>query len=395
MRKIFLISLFLVLTLVMLLSAQINFSGMTQSSVYVWENINENQLIDYYQHVNARLSLESYRDLYLKTFFRFGRTGDPAEWNEKVYNAYLNFLSPCRKWDARIGRQFVYDGVMNGTVDGLLLNIGPFRNFTLKFLAGMEAPFDRTLELTSWDEGNVLGAFGSFDISEALNLKLSYFQKTHSSSVNWQLAGGALSGKIMTNLFYQAQYEHNLKTSSYQTMRYRMSFLNNQWTLFAEYNSQKPRIYEDSFFQIFEQTAFNQIRSGLSYQFGNYNIGLHDVYTMYEEDESTNQVHAIINGSYGTIGVLYQSGYGGDNTGVYGAIHYEVLKNLLFQVRSSYYQYERQTTAISEDATSFSGGLIYKLSPSWQIKAEVQERINSYFDNDVRGLFRIRYAFNL
>lgn len=394
MRKLFLFSLFLIFVLLYSLSAQVNFSGMTQSSIYVWENADENQLIDYYQHVNTRLSLDSYRDLYFKTYFRLGRNGDPAEWNEKVYNAYFNFLSPCRKWDARIGRQFVYNGVMNGTVDGLLLNIHPVANMTLKILAGMDAPFDRTLELTTWDDGNILGAYGSYGISDALNMKLSYVQKSRSSDVYWQLAGGSFSGKVVNSLFYQAHYEHNLKTSTYQTMRFRLNYINNKWMLFGEYNSQRPRIYEDSFFQIFEQSAFNQIRSGINYQLGNYSIGLQDVYTIYEEDESTNQIHAIINGTYGTIGVLYQSGYGGDNTGIYGAIRYNILKNLLLFVHSSYYQYERQTTAISEDATSFSGGLTYKLSPSWQIKAEVQERINSFYDNDVRGLFRIRYAFN-
>lgn len=394
MKKIFLLSLFLIFAVINSSNAQVKFSGMTQSSVYIWENIDETQLVDYYQHVNARVSLESYRDLYLKTYFQFGRTGDPAEWNEKVYNAYLNFLSPCRKWDARIGRQFVYSGVMNGTVDGFLLNIRPVKNATLKLLAGMDAPMDRSLELTQWDDGNVLGAFASYGVSDAFNVKASYYQKSKSSEVYWQVAGGSLSGKVINNLFYQAHYEHNLKTSAYQAMRYRFNYLGNKWMVFAEFNSQKPRIYEDSFFQIFEQTAFNQVRSGINYQLGNYNIGLQDVYTMYDEDELNNQVHATVSGTYGTIGVLYQSGYAGDNTGVYGSIRYNLLKNLLLQVRSSYYQYERQTTAISEDATAISGGLTYKLSPSWQVKAEVQERINSYFDNDLRGLFRIRYAFN-
>jgi hypothetical protein len=394
MKKIFLISLFFIFTLTCFLNAQVKFSGMTQSSIYAWENSDETQLVDYYQHINARVSLESYRDLYFKTYFQFGRNGDPAEWNEKVYNAYINFLAPCRKWDARLGRQFVYNGVMNGTVDGILLNVRPVKNVTVKLMAGVDAPMDRALELTQWDEGNALGAFGSYGISDAINIKASYYQKSRSSEVYWQVTGGALSGKILKNLFYQADYEHNLKTSSYQAMRYRLNYFYNKWIVFAEYNSQKPRIFEDSFFQIFEQTAFNQVRSGINYQVGNYNIGLQDVYTMYEENESSNQVHATVSGSYGMIGILYQSGYAGDNLGVYGSIRYNLLKNLILNVRSSYYQYERQTTAISEDATAISGGLTYKLSASWQVKAEIQERINSYYKNDVRGLFRIHYAFN-
>ncbi|MEJ2545954.1 MAG: hypothetical protein P8Y99_17975, partial [Calditrichaceae bacterium] len=70
MKKIFLLSLFLIFTLHCLVYAQVKFSGMTQSSIYAWENADESELVDYYQHVNARASLESYRDLYLKTYFR-------------------------------------------------------------------------------------------------------------------------------------------------------------------------------------------------------------------------------------------------------------------------------------------------------------------------------------
>ena len=70
MKKICLLSLFLVFTYQSAVHAQVKFSGMTQSSIYAWENSDENQLVDYYQHVNARVSLESYRDLYLKTYFR-------------------------------------------------------------------------------------------------------------------------------------------------------------------------------------------------------------------------------------------------------------------------------------------------------------------------------------
>ncbi|MBN1409131.1 MAG: hypothetical protein JW956_15125 [Calditrichaceae bacterium] len=394
MKKLFICCLFMVVSQYGLLTAQVKFSGMTQSSIYTWENFDEAQLIDYYQHINARVSLESYRDLYVKTYFRFGRTGDPAEWNERVYNAYLNFLSPCRKWDARLGRQFVYSGVMNGTVDGIMLNMRPIKHLLVKLLAGMEAPVDRALELTPWSDGNVLGAFAGYKVVEAFNFAASYVQKTRSDDIYWQLAGASFSGNVFNNLYYQAQYEHNLKTSQYQAMRYRLNYFLAKWNIFAEYNSQRPRIYEDSFFQIFEQTAFNQIRSGVGYQAGNYNVGLHDVYTMYEKDESTNQIHATISSSYGMIGLLYQSGYGGDNTGIYGSVRYDVLKNLTVYVRSSYYQYERQTTAISEDATAVSGGVTYKLSASLQVKAEIQERINTYYDNDVRGLFRIRYAFN-
>jgi hypothetical protein len=392
-RLIFLIPLLLLLVSGFV-NAQVHFSGSTQSVAYVWENLDANQQFDFYQYVGARVTPASYQDLYFKTYFRIGRNGDPAEWNEKVHNAYLNWLSPCKKFEVRLGRQFLYAGVMNGTVDAFQLTARPVKNMNLRLVAGTEAPFERTLKMTGWDKGNVLGGYGSYRVSEMLNINASYYQKTRNDNLYWQLAGGAITGKLMNQLYYQANFDYNLKASDYQGMRYRISYYLSKWFFSAEYNSQKPRIYEDSFFQIFEQKAYNQIRTGVTYQLGDYELGLQYFNTMFEESESNNQVHFTVGSKYGYIGLLYQDGYGGKNTGVYGAIRYEVLRDLELKVTSSYYKYERQTIALSEDATAFSAGLGYKLTKSWLIRAEAQERLNSYFENDLRGLFRIQYAFN-
>jgi hypothetical protein len=156
-----------------------------------------------------------------------------------------------------------------------------------------------------------------------------------------------------------------------------------------------PRIFEDSYFNIFEIEAFDQARAGVHYRFGQYGAGAQFLHTMYAEDESADAVLVSFDSPWGTIGTALQGGYGGDRTGVFGEVRYDVVPELTLLARSSYYSYERRTVAIEEDATAVSGGLRYRPSRPLVLQAEVQQSANSYLDSDVRALLRVHYAFDL
>ncbi|MFZ0390142.1 MAG: hypothetical protein WAN36_06745, partial [Calditrichia bacterium] len=113
--------LLLAISFVLTANAQVRVNGFLQSAGYGWENASENQQWDFYQSLRLRITPEQYQQLYLNTFLRGDYRGDPAEWNEKIYNLYLNWkVLPQAK--LRVGRQFTYYGVINGTVDGALLS---------------------------------------------------------------------------------------------------------------------------------------------------------------------------------------------------------------------------------------------------------------------------------
>ena len=115
---------------------------------------------------------------------------------------------------------------------------------------------------------------------------------------------------------------------------------------------------------------------------------------MFANDESADEVIATVGRSrLGSLGLIYQTGFGGDNVGIYGNVDYDVLDNLTFRLRSRHYSYTRRTLSIGEDATSFSGGLLYRPIPSVLLQAELQESINTFYDNDLRALFRVGYSF--
>lgn len=374
--------------------SQVKVNGWLQSSLYAWENLNEDKQWDYYQGLQLRIAHEQYSDLYFNTFLREAYRGDPQEWKERVYNLYVNWKF-YRNYKLRVGRQFLYRGVINGTMDAGVLTGKVARNLLVSAVVGTEAPYERTFKVRQWDDGNVLGGYLAYNLPWKNSINVSYFQKQRESDLYWQQVGSALDGFLFEKLNYYARFDYNILSSYYQAMRYRLTYYETKWSLGVEFHSQRPRVYEDSYFNIFEIEAFSQIRSAGTYRFGNYEVGLQYLYTQYEDDNDNRVIGSIGHNKYGTLGIIYQNGYGGENIGYYADIRYEIIPNLTARLFNSYYNYERAYTNISEDALAFSAGLKYRLKNILILDGELQQSSNTYYKNDLRGLLRLTYLFNI
>lgn len=388
------------------LTAQIRYSGSLQTSLYAWENPAEQKLYDLYQGIQFKIAPASNPDLYFTTYMRFARQGDMRlsgnpvyqagedvySWDDRLYNMYLNWNTAQNRLSFRVGRQFVYQGVINGTLDGLMVSGKPGDKLTLKFFGGLQATPTRDFNLRKWDEGNVLGGYFAYQLPAQNKVTLSYFQINRKDATVWQLIGASFSGKTGENLYYQAYYDHNLKSKEFQGMRYRLSYYWRQWSFSGEYNSQRPRIYEDSFFRVFSIKAYNQARGAVTYQLNRYQLGAQYIFTDIHFNES-HQYIATIGNPWGLIGLVLQSGDAGKNAGAYGDIRYPLFPWLTLKLFGSYYNFERQTTQISEDAVAFSGGIIYRPLHFLSLEGELQQSANSFYDHDLRGLLRLNYFF--
>ncbi len=372
---------------------QIKFSGQLHSSLNSWETSAQNQQTDFYQGLQLMITPEKYTNLSLSSYLRFARRGDPVDWNNRAYNMFLKWNSNNRRYQIRGGRQFIYSGVINGTIDGLLISIKPINRLHIKMVGGLEATQERDFGIRKWSEGNVLGGYVSYRFLSQTKVEMSYFQKERSEKTVWQLGGFALNGKFKENMYYQATLDYNFKTSEIQGQRYRLSYYKTNWNFMAEYNSQKPRIHEDSYFKIFKIYAYDQVRTGVYYQLKSYQLGILYLFTAFESDNN-NELQFTIGSDWGIAGFLFQNGFGGDNSGVYGEIRYPISPNITLRLFSSYYNYQRHTLDISENAIAFSGGIEYRPQKQFIVQAELQESKNSYFENDLRGLIRLIYSFH-
>ena len=369
---------------------QLQFDGRMHSYFYSYESATGDQRGDFYQGLRFRTWLKEAPQLQLRSYMRVARRGDPVDWEARWYHGFLSW-KPDSRVDLRVGRQFLYDGVINGTSDAFSVSTSPTKAIRVRLVAGLETPRDRAFEFLSKDDGYMLGAYASGRMARQAKLAVSYFQRNRSDATIWEVAGAALKGELVDGLTYLAQFDYNLQAEEYQRMRYRLTYASGPWIVSGEFQGQRPQVFEDSYFNIFNLNAYTQVRGAVYHQLGDYQIGIQNYYTMYEEDETGNEVIGTLSTSWGTIGVVYQSGFGGDRVGFYGEARYGITSSLEARASSSYYNFQRYTVDFDEDATSFAAGLRYSPGPQVTVDAEVQESLNSLYDNDLRALLRVSY----
>ncbi|MCB9070246.1 MAG: hypothetical protein H6629_20920 [Calditrichae bacterium] len=370
---------------------QVRVSGSFQTSVYSFERPDAVQQGDFYQALRLKMFSNSYPQFALNTYLRVAKQGN-ASWNERLYNLYADWKDAKNVVQVRLGRQFVYKGVINGTMDGALVSASPLKNLKIGAFLGVETPFDREMRLVSTDSSAV-GGFLAYRFSRKLAVDLSYFQRQRNSLNIWHLAGAALHGEVRKDLFYQVQIDHNMETEKLQGMRYRLNYYMNKWSFTGEYDFQRPRVWEDSYFRIFSSSReYQQYRGAVTYDLDPVQIGAQYLFTDYEYDQAS-QVILNAGNRWGLIGLVFQGGYAGDNTGVYGDVRYPIMSNLTLKLYGSYNNYQRHLVEISEDAIAFSGGVDFRPWEFLSLMADVEQSSNSFYDNDVRGLFRMLYWF--
>jgi hypothetical protein len=369
---------------------QIQFDGRMNSYFYSYEAPTGDQRGDFYQGLRFRTWLKEVPQLQLRSYLRVARRGDPVDWEARWYHGFLSW-KPDSRVDVRLGRQFLYDGVINGTSDALSVSAAPIPEIQLRLVGGLETPADRGFDILAKDDGYMLGAYASGRLSKEAKVSVSYFQRNRSDATVWEVVGTALTGEVVEGLTYLAQLDYNLQDEEYQRMRYRLSYMSGPWTVSGEFQGQRPQVFEDSYFNVFNLNAYQQIRGAVYHQFGDIQVGVQNYYTMYDEDETGNEVLASLSSRWGTIGVVYQSGFGGDRVGLYGEARYGITSSLEVRASSSYYNFQRYTADFDEDATAFSAGLRYSPGPDVTVDAELQESLNSRYDNDLRALLRVSY----
>ncbi|RMH79673.1 MAG: hypothetical protein D6681_19010, partial [Calditrichaeota bacterium] len=122
------------------LVGQVRISGFTESSVYTFETPTAHQG-NFYQNTRLKVLPATHPRLAFSTYFRVGKLGRAA-WSERMYSFYLRWKAAPNRLSFTLGRQFVYRGVLSGTLDGLLSTFHPHRTVTVSLFAGMAAPPD-------------------------------------------------------------------------------------------------------------------------------------------------------------------------------------------------------------------------------------------------------------
>ncbi|NOX37585.1 MAG: hypothetical protein GXO78_08615 [Calditrichaeota bacterium] len=384
----------LVLIFIFSLSAQVHLQGSLQSMVYRWQPPDQESLTDFYQVLQFQLRSNALPGFSTRGYLRFAYRGPAPRWEDRFYHLYLQWQRTDRRLTLRLGRQFLYAGVWNGTFDALQVTWQSAGSLNLRFLLGSRAPFDRQWRWNASTEGMAYGVYLNWAGSSRLRITASILHQQKGRQLLHQLAGVGISGRLSRYLLYHTNLEYNIPGKSVQLFRHLMGYYREPWQVMVEWNHQKPRIREDSYFQIFQIRGFDQLRSSVGYRWHQWLFSLQYLRTWYDSD-ITNQWILGCSQQWGHVGIILQNGFGGQNLGVYGDVRYPLTSRFTLRAHSSYYNFQRHTVAIGEEATAYSLGLTYRHGPKLQLDADLQQSLNTYFRNDLRALLRLFYRFDI
>ena len=377
-------------------SAQsIDFNGKISNSVYSYEDTTAHTRL--YQFFRLSLKSHHFSNLTLNSSFRALTDINETLDNEQRFKAFtlnlkLQKLFNCL--DVTLGRQFLHPGTILGGLDGLYAQYYFSKRMNFSAYAGVETHFQRSLKVFKTDDSFVTG--GLFELKKIFSSSLQtfYLQKSNKDDIFWQLTGLNFQNSLIprTNLKIQAHYDlknsriHRLLVSTRSKVTNRLSFslgLKNQY----------PQIYASSFFQIFEIEAYRQYKFGCSYNIMN-NYYLQGQYQLVKFDtENANRFFVTVSNTNGSMGLIYESGYAGEQLGVIMDYAYSITPALIASLSIDYSRYKTEKVYEFDSQIANAARLSYRFQQHWSIDVEYQWLTNRFKENDSRILNHIHFSW--
>lgn len=168
----------------------------------------------------------------------------------RLWRAVFVYTPENSPWEARVGQQWLTEGVGRGNVAGLWVKrkIGALSNVT--FYGGARTLSSIDLQETNRYQGFVAGVHGQSKINR-FNVGASYFY-VGKDKVLYQGAGVEASGRILRALMGRGRFDINLQQGSVEKAQVLLDWMSHRKVdVTAEFRVEQPRIYEDSYFKMF------------------------------------------------------------------------------------------------------------------------------------------------
>ncbi len=353
-----------------------------------------------YQSFRFDLSQIGTKTISFHTYFRsttdflHKNSTDPST---KVYNVYLDWKDIKKILDLRLGRQYLYVGVGNGTMDGLRFDFKPEQKLQLTGYVGFQLPKKRSTDIDTWEKSHIFGGELATTYLKDTRLAISYVQKERDRWIEEHLIGLSASHYHKKFDFF-SQFYYNLiyKKAQNFTLRGTGSELFGKLYISLEYQYRRPSIYSNSIFSVFKQEPYSLYRFTGTYQpIKNFRFISEYDFTKYKKVNSS-RVRFGIEYSFIALGLNFRRGYGGESNGVYGKIIYTFNKNFVFSVSADYGKYKIEEEQESKDETfAISSRVEWEPLRNFQLALEVQNVRNKIKNYDLRLQGKASYRFGV
>jgi hypothetical protein len=334
-----------------------------------------------------------------------------------LYIKYSNFLDMI---DVSFGRQMIFAGVGNGTIDGGLLS-ARFFDSRLKLIGYYGALPVANGKLTMVDDqshNNMLGAQIVGSPASYAKLSFSYMRKLIKPETYWMTRASDslgtvhsveisptaeseqyLSGDVnidydIVSAYARTDADLNLEKISRVQLFTRVKVME-PLALTGEYIHREPRLSYNSIFWVFTYNAISEYEVGAEYtilkdwqvfgRFGNVSYG----------DEKSNRVTLGGNMKYASASFSWNTGYAGELTALSANAGYPLFNNTLTPtIMAGYASYKLSEDAPQSNAMNLGVGAVYRPFPLLSLDMQVQWLRNNVYNNDVRLFLRASYSLS-
>jgi hypothetical protein len=371
------------------------FHGSAKNSIYSYESDKTHTRI--YQYARFHLA-NSQNTILLNSSLRALTDANQSLDSDQRFKMYLFDLRINglfrHRLNLALGRQFLHPGTILGGLDGLNGNLSIRKNLTLQFYGGVESQFLSSFDLYKPSQRLVTGGLLQLDKLAESTFQLLYLRKGGSNGAYWHLLGLNADSKIVSDTRFKLQAHYDLENDRLHRLLLsaRRSW-NSRLMTTLEFKSQYPQVYANSYFTIFEVRPYNRYRLGGTFEFSpGYFIDAQYQFLSFEGDDA-NQIFLSLQNGHGSLGMIYESGYAGDQLGMMFDYGREIIRNLSASVYVDYSKYRTETVYEYDDQIANAARLSYRFSRNFSVDVEYQWLTNKFKESDSRFLNHISYLW--
>lgn len=365
----------------------------------------ETDFLPFYEHLDLSVGRLAGDRLDFRFSGRFAAdAGDEGAvtGEEKFYAGYAGLNFDPWNTRARVGRQFVQEGMNRHTLDGVWIAMRPARAWQIHAWGGGEAPIARDFEVADFGDDSVVGARVIGQIHRRARVGAWFAtRKSHGETSSTPVGGElmwspsrALRALVRGN--YETEHSEFERFDLLTQIQPRPDFP----MLTVQFVDRKPVIESSSYFSRFSEgiERVQVLRAGLRYE-GESGIGAEfESFSSWVDDRNTNRVGLALLVPHARVGWSTKSGDAGDDLRFYGDLNYhfghwlQVSGGATFSEYSLIGEEQESDEANDRELVTLFARARATLKQGVRCTLEVQSLENPFYSEDVRLLLGLDLA---
>jgi hypothetical protein len=333
----------------------------------------------------------------------------------RAYNLYLRYGGLFDVVDLSLGRQAIFAGVGNGTIDGASMTVRLLDSQVriLGYYGALPAAGYRLRIIDNSSDNTMVGGRITATPAEYAQVSVSYLNRSYKPQSYWrdstlttpayefkptasaeQLVGADVALDYDHRVSGYARYSYDLNMERLDKIQLETNLkIAGPFALTGEYVHREPRLSFNSIFWVFAYNTLDEYELGAEYALGHV-AQLYAKYggVSYGGDDHSNRITVGANSRYLSGNLGWSTGYAGQLKSFAINGGYPLFNNVLTPTVGANFGLYKLTADAPEDwAMSFAAGAVYRPSTAFSLDAQLQYVQNKVYASDVRISLRASY----